>query len=123
MNQPINKQDIRDLAKLSCSVVNELDFPTMEKADASSKDKFLSMLDDLDARYGTSELLFDARAAVASRPLSKIELYLLTRKLVRLALAQKPRLVTESEGPVLSEIAWKHVPTLAEMDVSASKVQ
>ncbi len=107
MNSLLEKQDLQELAKLSCSVVNEVDFPSAEKS-GRYKEMFLSMLDQLDARYGTNELLFDARAAVVSRPLSKIELYLLTRKLVRLALEQRPRLVSEAEGPVLSEVAWKH---------------
>ncbi|MGI9318507.1 MAG: hypothetical protein ACR2QW_14350 [bacterium] len=122
MNQAIDNQDLHELAKLSCSVVNEIDFETAEKS-GRYKEMFISMLDSLDARYGTNELLFDARAAVVSRPLSKIELYLLTRKLVRLALAQRPRLVTEAEGPVLSEVAWKHAPAQQELEIPGFAIQ
>jgi len=122
MNNLLEKQDIHELAKLSCSVVNEVDFPSAEKS-GRYKEMFLSMLDELDSRYGTNELLFDARAAVVSRPLSKIELYLLTRKLVRLALEQRPRLVTEVEGPVLEDIAWKHHTDLHSAQTPASKLQ
>ena len=122
MNISLEKQDLHELAKLSCSVVNEVDFPSAEKS-GRYREMFLSMLDELDARYGTNELLFDARAAVLSRPLSKIELYLLTRKLVRLALEQKPRLVSESEGPVLAEVAWKHNIVNQPSQVSATKLQ
>ena len=122
MNISLEKQDLHELAKLSCSVVNEVDFPSAEKS-GRYREKVLSMLDELDARYGTNELLFDARAAVLSRPLSKIELYLLTRKLVRLALEQKPRLVSESEGPVLAEVSWKHNIVNQTSEASISKLQ
>ena len=122
MNRSLEKQDLHELAKLSCSVVNEVDFPSAEQS-GRYKEMFLSMLDELDARYGTNELLFDARAAVLSRPLSKIELYLLTRKLVRLALEQKPRLVTDSDGPVLAEVAWKHNIIDQPTQAPASKLQ
>ncbi|MEJ2176636.1 MAG: hypothetical protein P8Y12_01485 [Gammaproteobacteria bacterium] len=122
MNNLLEKQDIHELAKLSCSVVNEVDFPSAENS-GRYKEMFLSMLDELDSRYGTNEILFDARAAVVSRPLSKIELYLLTRKLVRLALERRPRLVTEVEGPVLEDVARRHHTDLHSAQAPVSKLQ
>ena len=88
MNTEINKTDLNKLAKLSCEVVQGIDFP--ETADFEQhRDSFLALLDQMDNQYSNNELLFNARTAVASQPVRKLEIYDMTRSIVRMARGTK----------------------------------
>ncbi|MGI9317636.1 MAG: hypothetical protein ACR2QW_09915 [bacterium] len=84
MQLEMNQQDLGNLAALTSEMVHSIDFSEQEKFD-QEKITFLHLLDHLDHHYGNSEILFDARAAVSAKPFRKLDLYTVTRKLIRLA--------------------------------------
>lgn len=84
MNDSISQKDIQRLAKVSCDVINQLDFQESANLDQSCQ-PMRKMLTDMLSRYRNSELLFDALLAVSRKPVSKLDIYTVTRDIVRLA--------------------------------------
>ena len=82
MHSDISQQDLSRLAVLSSEMVNSIDSSEQEKYD-EDKITFLHLLDHLDRQYQNCEILFDARAAVSAQPFNKLDLYTVTRELVR----------------------------------------
>jgi len=79
------------------------------------------MLDTLEAHYTDNELLFDARATILGQPTRKMDIYMLTHKLVKMARAGKPsvleRLVDMSE----EQTTVAPVKTLENLSVAAAQ--
>lgn len=90
MNTDINKTDLSELAKMSCEVVQGIDFPETTDFE-QQRSSFLALLDQMDNRYNNNELLFNARTAVASQPVRKLEIYNMTRSIVRMARGSEGR--------------------------------
>lgn len=92
MNDSISQQDIQRLAKVSCEMVNQLDF-----AETGNLERVLQpmrkLLSTLLSRYRHNELLFDALAAISCKPMSKLDIYTVTRDIVRLA-RETPEAIT-----------------------------
>lgn len=84
MNDIISQKDIQQLAKVSCDVVNHVDFPESGNLERSCQ-QMRKLLSSMLSRSRDSELLFDAFTAVSKQPMSKIELYTVTRDIVKLA--------------------------------------
>ena len=82
MHTDLSRQDLSRLAALSSAMVNSIDSSEQEKYD-EDKITFLHLLDHLDQQYQNCEILFDARAAVSAQPFNKLDLYTVTRELVR----------------------------------------
>lgn len=84
MHTVLDQRDLGKLATLSSEMVYSVDCDEQEKYD-EDKIIFLHLLDNLDRQYGNCEILFDARSAVSARPFRKLDLYTVTRELVRMA--------------------------------------
>ena len=84
MNDSISQKDIQRLARVSCDMVNELDFQESSSLERSCQ-PMRKLLTDMLARYRNNELLFDALTAVSRKPVSKLDIYTVTRDIVRLA--------------------------------------
>jgi hypothetical protein len=82
MYTEISHQDLDQLASISCEVVQQLDFPESGGLESKCR-KMASLLGDMATRYEKSELVFDAMAAVSSRPLRKMAVYTVTRDILR----------------------------------------
>lgn len=84
MNESISQKDIQRLAKVSCDMVNQLDLQESGSLEQSCQ-PMRKMLTDMLSRYRNNELLFDALLAVSRKPVSKLDIYTVTRDIVRLA--------------------------------------
>ena len=100
----LNNQDLSKLAALSSAMVNSIDCSEQEKYD-EDKITFLHLLDHLDRQYENCELLFDARAAVSAKPFRKLDLYTVTRELVRGARRSAENAEQQAGTPVLPMVA------------------
>ncbi len=78
----ISERDMTVLAQLSSHIIHGIDFPEV-KLSQDRHSRLAGCLDDLETRYGNSELLFNARTVFASQPINKIALYRFTRNLIR----------------------------------------
>ncbi len=88
-NTSIQIKDLTKLALAATDIVNAIELETTDFA--ATKVKFLAMLDQLEAEHEGSELLFDARAAILSQPTRKMDIYIMARKLIKLARAGSPK--------------------------------
>ncbi len=97
MNSNISHQDLDQLASVSCEVVQQIDFPASGGLEGKCR-KMSSLLGEMAERYRDSELVFDAMAAVSSRPLRKMAIYTVTRDILR----QARQSGLEQDGPGIS---------------------
>ena len=100
MNDNISQKDIQQLARVSCEMVNQVDFEESGSLERSCQ-QMGKLLSGMLARYRDNELLFDALSAVSRRPLSKLDLYTVTRDIVRLA-RETPETLTMVPAPLLN---------------------
>jgi hypothetical protein len=84
MYSDISHQDLDQLASVSCEVVQQLDFPKAGALETKCH-KMANLLGEMASRYENSELVFDAMAAVSSRPLRKMAVYTVARDILRQA--------------------------------------
>lgn len=103
MNIEISQQDLDSLVELSSKMVHSIDFSENENFD-SDRITFLHLLSQLDTRYDNHELLFDARSIVSCKPFRKLDLYTLTRDLVRMARTGDTDLVLQSTDEIMPVI-------------------
>ncbi|MEJ2177962.1 MAG: hypothetical protein P8Y12_08445 [Gammaproteobacteria bacterium] len=99
MHTVLDQRDLGKLATLSSEMVYSIDCEEQEKYD-EDKIIFLHLLDNLDHQYGNCEILFDARSAVSARPFRKLDLYTVTRELVRMARNSDDDIEKHSVTPV-----------------------
>ena len=99
------------MALLAGKVVNGMDFD--EENYAEAKAQFLRLIDELDSRYANSELLFDARAAVMSSPVRKMDMYVIAQSLTRLARKDKPSVAERlAKLPGMAQLQREQAPAL-----------
>jgi len=115
----LKEKEITKLALAATDVVHSMDLELPDLAE--TKARFIAMLDTLEAHYTDNELLFDARATILGQPTRKMDIYMLTHKLVKMARAGKPsvleRLVYMSE----EQTTVAPVKTLENLSVAAAQ--
>ncbi len=84
----LNEKEITKLALAATDVVHSMDFELPDLAE--TKANFIALLDTLEEHYTDNELLFDARATILGQPTRRMDIYVLTHKLVKMARADKP---------------------------------
>ncbi len=118
MHTEISQRDLDSLAELSSKMVHSVDFSENENFD-SDRITFLHLLSQLDTRYGNHELLFDARSIVLCKPFRKLDLYTLTRDLVRMARTGNTDLTLQSTDEIVPVIPATMVSTVQPANVLA----
>lgn len=88
INTTLNEKELTQLALAATDVVHAMDLELPDFTE--TKALFIALLDTLEERYKDNELLFDARAAILSQPTRKMDIYMITQKLVKLARAGRP---------------------------------
>jgi len=88
INTKLDEKELTQLALAATDVVHAMDLELPDFTE--TKAQFLALLDNLEERYTDNELLFDARAAILSQPTRKMDIYVITQKLVKMARAGKP---------------------------------
>ncbi|MEJ2178803.1 MAG: hypothetical protein P8Y12_13010 [Gammaproteobacteria bacterium] len=79
----INKKELTKMTILSCDVVNSMNF-SQAGSHAEKCDKFGEFLNDLETRYGDTDLLTKARHSFEGISRKKLDFYRFTWDMIRL---------------------------------------